>query len=203
MEKMLAWNPNDNQGIRYLIGTEYLRAGEITKARGIFEAEAADYPPYFYELGLLHLRDGNLIAAATSLRHGFVANGYIAEILCGNPEPAPLAIWHGSNFEEPELAREYVSQSTELWHRTPDAIAFLRWLHTHPKVLAERAVVFEWKEALLWEHDFEKRGRLLEKEAAALRRIDDRLSEEIVRDRPDRRGHPVSPWLQPRSRFRG
>lgn len=33
MEKILAWNPNDNQGIRHLIGSEYLRAGDQPASR--------------------------------------------------------------------------------------------------------------------------------------------------------------------------
>jgi len=33
MEQLLPYNPNDNQGIRYLIGSEYLRSGDLEKAR--------------------------------------------------------------------------------------------------------------------------------------------------------------------------
>ncbi|WP_210317432.1 hypothetical protein [Oryzicola mucosus] len=167
MEKMLAWNPNDNQGIRYLIGPEYLRAGETAKAERIFTDEAAHYPPYHYEHALLHLKAGDPVSAATRLRHGFVANGYIAEMLSGNPEPAALAIWHGSNLAEPETARHYLNQCGDLWQRTPDAVAFVRRLHTHPKVLAERVVVLECQEALLWERDFEKRQTVVLREEAA------------------------------------
>lgn len=195
MEKMLKWNPSDNQGVRYLIGSEYFRLGRKNEARAVFDAEAAHYPPYRYELALLHWQAGDRRAAATCLRLGFVENFYIAEMLCGNPDPAPLAIWHGTNFAEPEVARDYISQCEDLWRRTPDAIAFLRWLYTHPKVLAERAAVLECREALLWEHEFEQRRCLINKEEAALQKIDDSLSAQIVRDRPDRHGRPVSPWL--------
>ncbi len=202
MEKMLAWNPNDNQGIRYIIGSEYLRAGDEDKAGAVFEAEGANYPPYRYELALLLLRQGKHTAAATSLRHGFIDNGYVAEILCGTPDPLPLAIWHGSNLAEPELAQGYVSQYGDLWHRTADAVAFLRWLHTHPKVMAERAAILEWKEALLWEHDFERRRLICEREEAASNRIDDCLSEEIVIENTDYYGRSVSPWLHSGMRSR-
>lgn len=201
MEKMLAWNPNDNQGIRYLIGPEYLRAGETAQAERFFTNEAAHYPPYHYEHALLHLKAGDPIAAATKLRHGFVANGYIAEILSGNPEPAALAIWHGSNLAEPETARSYLDQCGDLWQRTPGAVAFVRWLHTHPKVLAERAAVLECQEALLWEHDFEKRQALGLKDEAARARIDDVLSAEIIRKKADRHGRPIDPWRYQRTRF--
>ena len=195
MEKMLAWNPDDNQGIRYTIGSEYLRAGKPGEARAVFEAEGPHYPPYRYELALLLLRKGSHKAAVTSLRHGFVENGYVAEILCGNPDPTPLAVWRGSSFADPDLAQDYVSRYGDLWHRTRGALAFLRWLHTHPKVMAERAAVLEWREALLRERDYELRGRIIEREEAAARRIDDGLSEEIVVTRTDRSGRPVLPWL--------
>ncbi|AUX79298.1 tetratricopeptide repeat protein [Sinorhizobium fredii] len=200
MEKMLAWNPNDNQGIRFLIGSEYLRAGKTTKASRVFIEEADQYPPYHYELGLLHFQAGNPVAAATSLRPGFVANGYVAEILSGNPDPMPLAIWHSSNLAEPEVAHDYVEQCGDLWRKTEGAIPFLRWLHVHPKVMAERAAVFDWLEALLWEHDVNRRGMLLDREEAALAAIDGRLSAEIVVQRTDRHGRSGPPWLYPQTR---
>ena len=200
MEKMLAWNPGDNQGIRYLIGSAYLRAGEPDKARAFLAAEDNDFPPSRYELALLHLREEDFRAAATSLRLGFVENGYIAEMLCGMPHPLPMTIWHGSNFAEPELARDYALQYGDLWHRTPGAVAFLRWLHTHPAVMAERAAILECWETLLWEHDIERRRAILDRQQALVDGIDDRLSAEIAVERIDRLGDPVRPWLYRASR---
>ena len=197
MERMLAWNPGDNQGIRHLIGSAYLRAGRWDGARTALETKDDHYPPSRYEMALLLLSEGNYEAAAISLRHGFVENGYIAEILCGMPAPLPLAIWHGSSHAQPELAQEYVRLYGDLWHRTPEAVAFLRWLRTHPKVMAERAAIFECKEALLWEHDIERRRLIVEREKALVNAMDARLSAEIVVERTDRNGHLVWPWLYP------
>lgn len=195
MEQMLSWNPDDNQGIRYLIGSEYLRAGKVGEAQIRLLANADDYPPCQYDLALLQFRQGKYAAAATSLRRGFIANSYVAEMLSGNPAPAPIAIWHGSNHAEPELARDYVSQYGGLWRETPDAIAFVRWLHTHPKVMVERAAFLDGREALLWNHDFEKRRAILIQEEAIIHEIDDRLSDLIVRPRTDRDGSSVMPWM--------
>ncbi len=195
MEKMLAWNPDDNQGIRFLIGSEYLRAGETDKADRIFTEEADSYPPYHYERALLRLRAGDPESAATSLRRGFVANVYVAEILFGNPEPMPLAIWHGSNFAEPETARDYVEHCGDLWRRTPGAIDFMHWLFTHPKVMRERADVLECQQALRWEEDPGRRRTIFDDEDAARKRIDYTLSGEIVQKRVDRQGRCVWPWL--------
>ena len=194
MEKMLGWNPDDHQGIRLVLGSEYLRAGEDERAMSFFEMET-DYPPYRYEMALLLLRLGLHVEAATSLRRGFAENGYIAEVLCGNPHPLPAGIWHGTAWAEPRLAMEYVLDYGILWHMTPDAVAFLRWLHTHPKVMAERAGILQWQKALLWERDAARRVSMGHKADAAQEQIDDRLSEEIVVERTDGHGRAVLPWL--------
>lgn len=195
MERMLAWNPSDNQGVRYIIGSEYLRAGREDEAASFFETEAEQYPPYRYELALLLLRRGEHAAAATGLRHGFVENGYIMEILCGNPDPQAIGIWHGGGYSLPQTAKDYVADYGKLWHDTPEAVRFVRWLHTHPRVMSERAAILEWREALLWEHDAAERARLLDAGEAACAEIDDRLSREIVAARRDREGRMVRPWL--------
>ena len=110
MEQLLRWNPNDNQGVRLSIGSEYLRAGHRAKAGRVLREHADEYPPYRFELGLLHLQKQKWAEAATSLRRGFVDNPYIAEILCGNPDPMPLPIWEGSNWQGTETAKEYVER---------------------------------------------------------------------------------------------
>ena len=202
MEKMLAYNPNDNQGMRYLIGSEYMRLADTKKARAFFEREKENYPPYHYELALLHLQEGSFVAAATSLRRGFRANFYIAEMICGNPDPAPLAIWHDSNFSEPEMAGIYMSKLGDLWLHNPDFAAFVRWLYDHPKVMTERAAFLEYQEQLLWEHDFERRGHIVQRMLAVRDDIDDLLSEQIVRPREDRDGRSIFPWQYRKRAFR-
>ena len=202
MERILAWNPNDNQGVRFLIGSEYLRIGETEKALHVFNGEADDYPPYHYERALLHFIRDETVAAATSLRRGFAANGYIAEMLCGMSAPMPLAVWHSSNLAEPETAIDYLELHGDLWRKTKGAVAFIRWLHMHPKVLTERAAILECKEALLWKRDLEERRVLVDREAAIVADIDDRLSNEIVKERTDLHGKPVFPWLYPQMQSR-
>jgi hypothetical protein len=45
-------------GVRLLLGSEALRAGDFDHANAVFEAEADCYPPYYHELSLTHiLRD--------------------------------------------------------------------------------------------------------------------------------------------------
>jgi hypothetical protein len=195
MQRMLKWNPNDNQGIRFLIASEYPRAGDATRASRILKKEAAHFPPYQYEAALIEIAAGRMVSAAMTLRCAFIANGYIAEILCGMTDPLPLAIWHGSNLAEPEVALSYAEHYTDLWHTTPSALQFLRWVHMHPRIVSERAEILVIKEALLWERDVEARQGLLVREDMLLAQIDDRLSLEIVAKRQDRDNRLVEPWV--------
>lgn len=108
--------------------------------------EAHHYPPCFYGLALSYILQDEWIPAATTLRRGFCANGHIAEMLIGNPNPQPLPIWHGSNRAEPETATAYLEDYGALWNRKPQAKAFVRWLFNQPSVMMERAKVQECQE---------------------------------------------------------
>ena len=196
IELMLARNPADNQGVRFLLGSEALRAGDSDHALAVFKAEATGYPPYFYELALTHMLQNDWVLAATALRRGFAANPYIAELLGGNASPAPLAIWHGTNFSEPQVACDYIQMYGVHWHNQPDSFAFTRWLFNHSKVLAERAEIMECKEALLWESDASTRRKFIERELLLIDSIDDALSAAIVTKRKDRRGQAAWPWVR-------
>ena len=195
MEDMLAWNPDDNQGIRYLIGSAYLRAGRLDDARIALDLQDDHDPGSLYELGLFLLTTGHYTAAATALRRGFIENGYIAEMLCGTPRPLPLAIWHGTGNAEVDYAEEYVLMFGELWRRRRGTLAFLRWLHMNSQVMAERAAILKCKEMTLWEHDPERRSGIFSQEFLLIRGIDDRLSEKIVVKKTDMEGDAIWPWL--------
>lgn len=195
IELMLARNPNDNQGVRYLLGSEALRAGDYDRAQAAYEAEADSYPPYFYELALCHMLREDWVAAATALRRGFAANLYIAEILGGNPNPVPLAIWHGTDLAEPEIAHDYMQMYGTLWHSQPDSFAFTRWLFNHPKVLAERVAILKCQEDLLWESDGGIREEIVTRKTELIDLIDDSLSAAIVTKRQEQRSRAtIWPW---------
>jgi hypothetical protein len=196
MERMMQWDPSDSLGIRFLIGSEYFRQEREREALEIFERDAPSYPPYYYELGLLKFIAGDTVAAATSLRRGFVANVYIAEMLCGMSDPVPMVIWQGSNLHEPSTAADYVSAYRRIW-QYPGALHFLRWLHTHPRIMRERADILAFDEALVWEHDLQKRRSLVSRRDAAYEAINDGLSSELVRRRESRNIGLIDPWLYP------
>lgn len=195
IEVMLARNPDDNQGVRFLLGSELMRLGAYDRAQVVMEEWADEYPAYYYELALCHVLQANWVAAATALRRGFVTNPYIGEFLAGNPDPQQLVIWHDTNFAEPELLPAYFEQYGALWSKPRHGGAFVRWLFNHPKVMAERARIMEFDEALLWEAAPEQRARLRENRDEAIDSIDDTLSMAIVQQRTGERGTLVWPWL--------
>ncbi|QBE64627.1 tetratricopeptide repeat protein [Pseudoduganella lutea] len=193
-EQMLLRNPNDNQGVRYLLGSEALRAGQHERAIEIFAAHAEAFPPYWYDLALAHLQGGRFVAAATALRHGFASNPYIAEILGGNPAPAPFVLWHPDDTTLPDAARDYVAMYGPLWRERPDGTPFVRWLFNHPEVMIERASFMACREALLWENDQGRREEILARLEELADRIDDTLSAAIVVQRQALGRQLVWPW---------
>ncbi len=123
---------------------------------------------------------GECREAATSLRRGFIESGYIAEMICGTPDPLPIAMWHGSSFVKPDAARNYIHLFGELWSRTPGAAEFVRRLNMHPEVMAERAANLTCGQALLWERDPERRMSIGDEQATLACAIDGKLSDRIV-----------------------
>lgn len=200
IEQMLLRNPNDNQGVRYLLGSEALRIAphggplsQDARAAEVFAEHADTYPPYWYELALAHLHRSRWVAAATALRRGFVANPYIAEILGGNPNPMPHVAWHPDDTTLPDAAREYVVAYGELWEARIDFLPFVHWLFNHPEVMVERASVMACREALLWENDPDKRDALLARVEELAGCIDDTLSTAIIVQR-EVVGRRLWPW---------
>lgn len=199
IEQMLSRNPNDNQGVRYLLGSEMLRAwrfGTVEQRHrvvAILEEHADTHPPYWYELGLAYLQQERFVEAATALRRGFAANPYIAEILGGHPQPAPLAIWH-DEAATPEAAADYVDSYGATWHENITHLPFLRWLFNHPEVMIERASTMACREALLWEGDSGKRDELLSRMDELADRIDGSLSAAIVTQRETVGRRLAWPW---------
>ncbi|EMG9443407.1 tetratricopeptide repeat protein [Escherichia coli] len=195
-DKLLAYDPLDSLGAGWFLGSELLRSGDWDRASCVLEQYADEYSPCWYELGILYFMKGELVRAATALRRGFVANIYIAEILCGKIRPFPLVMWHDESGDT-ETAEEYYESYSSLWAQYPESLPFVNWLFNHSSVMSERAEIMKYAEMLVsedepevWESLFARRETLLEK-------IDDRLSEEIVQKCKTWHGTVVWPWLLP------
>ncbi len=135
-EQLLRWNPNDNQGIRFLLAEEFLRLGELKKALSAYKKGEDDGTTQF-GIGLVLLTMGRLVEADRALLGGMAANRYIAPMLFGAPWTL-LDGWHGSNLAEPEHADWVASSTRDLWSANTDRLDHLADLWNHPAVQAWR-----------------------------------------------------------------
>jgi tetratricopeptide (TPR) repeat protein len=108
-EQILALNPDDNQGIRYLLPSLYLKAGALQKARAALEQHGAD-GMNLYTRCLLEIQDGRRWEAVRWLCRGLSYNLHLPEIvLAGRTKPRADEASHvvmGSKDEAAQYLRE-------------------------------------------------------------------------------------------------
>ena len=124
---MLRLNPNDNQGIRYLLAGCLLRRGEYAALKELlasYEGEGSAF--WLYTGALLALREGGEDdkRAVKLARDAWRANEHVPGILAGNKPPVPSAEGYVT-MGGPDEATDYVTQCGAVWHRTPGAVAWL------------------------------------------------------------------------------
>jgi hypothetical protein len=135
---MLKLNPDDDQGVRYLIGIECLHAGDDEGAIDAFRSRASDEVGCAFGLALAKLRvHGPSAEIGQALLTGFAANRYVAPILLGE-SLARLDGFHGTNMAEPEWAQDVVDAQAELWHAIPEGANQLRFWWMAPPVASWR-----------------------------------------------------------------
>jgi tetratricopeptide (TPR) repeat protein len=137
-KRMLELNPNDNQGVRYLMGVEYLRVGDNDRAVDAFQKCMHEEVGCAFGLALATLRVGGPLAdIGEALLTGFAANRYVAPMLLGEAWER-LDAFHGSNMAEPEWASDVMSAQADLWHAVPRGAELLRFWWAAPPVATWR-----------------------------------------------------------------
>jgi tetratricopeptide (TPR) repeat protein len=121
---MLKLNPNDNQGVRYLMGPVYHQIGNLEEAVRCYERNGDD-PHNLYNYGLALIQQGKLEKAARILITAVFANPYIAPMLLDDKLPK-RDWWHGTNLAEPEYAEDYMIEYSSWWEREEAPLFFLR-----------------------------------------------------------------------------
>jgi len=124
---MLRLNPNDNQGIRYLLAGCLLRRGKHAALKELlasYEGEGSAF--WLYTWALLAFRNGGEDdkQAAKLAREAWVANEHVPGILAGTRPPAPSKEGYVT-MGGPDEATDYVTECGLAWHRTPGAVAWL------------------------------------------------------------------------------
>lgn len=135
-QDMLRLNPNDNQGIRYLLLDYLLALGRDDEAAALIKRYKNDgAAAWIWSKALLSFRTkGDSEAARKALRQAIASNAHIPAYLLGRkkmPRQLPAYISPGSVDE----AVAYVHTAAEAWATTPDA---LHWLHTAQSASASR-----------------------------------------------------------------
>jgi len=129
-ERLLRMNPNDNQGVRWLLGEGYHRLDRLDVSVAAYEA-ALEEPGCCHSLALA-LHELGKPERGLALVRAFAANRYVAPMLLGE-RWARIDAWHGSNMEEPEWAAEYVERQGDLWRAAPGSRELLRrWWTAEP-----------------------------------------------------------------------
>jgi tetratricopeptide (TPR) repeat protein len=137
-KRMLELNPNDNQGVRYLIGPECLRVGDNDGAIDAFQKCLHEEAGCAFGLALAKLRaQGPSAEIGEALLTGFAANRYIAPMLLGDTWER-LDAFHGTNMAEPEWAHDVIAAQADLWHAVPRGAELLRFWWAAPQVATWR-----------------------------------------------------------------
>jgi tetratricopeptide (TPR) repeat protein len=137
-KQMLKLNPNDNQGVRYLIGPECLRVGDDDGAIAAFQKGLHEEVGCAFGLALARLRaHGPSAEIGEALLTGFAANRYVAPMLLGDSWER-LDAFHGTNMAEPEWAHDVIAGQADLWHAIPRGAELLRFWWAAPPVTTWR-----------------------------------------------------------------
>jgi hypothetical protein len=156
LSRLLAMNPTDNQGVRFLIPMVHLLADDDVSALESLSSYEKNYlgdycePALLFGKGLAHWRSGDEDVAAEAYREGMLRNLHIAPLLLDLPLP-PADIWHPNDRAELSYAQDFIQSYATLWDRDPAALRFLR--ETRERCQAEidrltslRHTMHEWQD---------------------------------------------------------
>jgi tetratricopeptide (TPR) repeat protein len=123
---MLKLNPNDNQGIRYVLAGCLLRQGDDGALRELLAAHEDGSAFWLYTQALVAFREngGSDEQAAALVRDAWSANEHLPAILAGT-KPAVSSNEGYISMGGPDEATYYVTECGAAWHRTPGAVAWL------------------------------------------------------------------------------
>lgn len=146
LEMLLACNPTDNQGARFLIPMLHLLAESHERAAAFFlryqENYPCDYaePAFLFGWALSCSLEGNEQEARSKYIAGILRNIYIAPLLLEQNEPA-RNFWLPNDRAEPVYAEEFVESYGVLWDREPSALRLLREVYQEILPRIEKIVI--------------------------------------------------------------
>lgn len=193
--KLLRWNPMDNQGVRFLMGDIKFIQGDAPGAMKHYLKHADDQPVHWYQAALIAFRDEDFVSACTYLRKGIACNPYVAEGILGRTQFADHFYWHGTNLVNAEAAIEYLESWPRGW--SDEETDFVDWVFNHSSVLRERAEITEIKEGMSQSIDPVVRSALWKRERTLMSQLDDTLSTKLISPIKNRWQEEILPWDRP------
>lgn len=142
-KELLLRNPNDYQGVRYLIAPAYLLKVDIEGAIRQFECYQKNYgedrplPDFSLNWALALVLAGRYEEAAAKIRSTIFFNPYLNLYLIPlvlGQEPEVLPIWHWINTMGLDYAEEYLDWYEELWLENEEALSFLGFVWEDPAI---------------------------------------------------------------------
>jgi tetratricopeptide (TPR) repeat protein len=127
---MLKLNPNDNQGIRYLLLGCLLRRDDAVAVKKLLAAYKGEWTAcWLYTRALIAFRDGHAAEKKTVrlVQDAWSANQHVPAILAGTKPPVTTDSGYITMGGADE-ASDYVSDCGPAWHQTPGAVAWLNKL---------------------------------------------------------------------------
>ncbi|HEX3349243.1 MAG TPA: hypothetical protein VHS58_14185 [Acetobacteraceae bacterium] len=124
---MLELNPDDNQGIRYLLLATLLRREDADAIKALLAQYEDDWSVYWlYTRALIAFREGRADDSSTRklLKEARSCNEHVPGILAGT-EPSVTTDRGYITAGGPEEATEYVLDCGAAWRRIPGAVAWL------------------------------------------------------------------------------
>lgn len=128
LRELLALNPDDNQGLRYLLLGWLLEAGAEAEAAALLQRyEADDYAGFLYGRALLEFRreGGQGPAARRALEAALAGNPHLAPLLTG-AAPMPKTLPEAYSPGEASEAQIAWREMHPAWSATPGALDWLR-----------------------------------------------------------------------------
>ncbi len=125
LRELLKLNPNDNQGIRYLLSTYLLAANKLVEYKEVLDKYGEEGSAnLLYNRALVEYKQKNKPLADSYLQQAFQFNPYVADYLSGKKNPPPISPLYYSPGGEDE-AQIYAIVHKELWVQTKGALEWL------------------------------------------------------------------------------
>jgi tetratricopeptide (TPR) repeat protein len=126
-ERMIKLNPDDNQGIRYILLELYLRKRDTKHAHLLisqFEDDASAFFAYNKTL-LVFLTNGKSVEAQTLLKEAMNFNPHVVKYLVGKKK-LPINLPEAYQMGKDDEAQLYAAEGLGTWSAVPNAIDWLK-----------------------------------------------------------------------------